>query len=193
METTDKKPALKKDNKAEKETKKTTPKKVDVEQKESNGTTHPLDMLIENIKADRVLLMIQDEKLTECKKAKSDISSRLKGYKSDLKVFMRYATEEQKQAVEELGLETTTRSPQTLNQAVEIALKIVQEKKKLTNGELFDEYVNRLPKEETAESYTFFNIKIRSLFNRQILKKTKGENPKSSRTDVITLNESKSE
>lgn len=37
-------------------------------------------------------------------------------------------------------------------------------------------------------NYTEFNIKCRSLFNTQRLLRKKGSDPKSSRTDIISLN-----
>jgi hypothetical protein len=179
--------------KNEKPTKPVTPAKAEVKETEQTIPVHPLDALIENIKADRGLLEEQETILNKCKADKFEITQRLKDYRSDLRVFLKYATDKQKMEIEKLGLDTTSSSSNTVNQVVEIALKIMQEKKKLTNGELFTAYEKGLPDGQTPENYTFFNIKIRSLFNRQVLVKTKGDDPKSSRTDIITLNEMKTE
>lgn len=187
--------ASKKESTTEKETKQTTPVKTEVQEPEKKKgiVLHPLNILVEKIGADTVLLRELEEQMRVCKEAKTEVTARLKDYRSDLKVFFKYSTDEQKQDIEDLGIEAPTPSKQTVNPVVQIALNIMQEKKKLTNGELFDEYVNAVPDGQVPENYTFFNIKIRSLFNREILKKTKGNDPKSSRTDVITLNEMKTE
>jgi hypothetical protein len=177
----------------EKQNKPTVTTKTEVKEPKKEIPVHPLDALIENIKTDRVLLEEQEIKLKECKDAKTDITSRLRDYRSDLRVFLKYATDKQKAEIELLGLDTTVSTKQTINPIVEIALKIMQEKKKLTNEELFEEYVNVIPKGQTPENYTFFNIKIRSLFNRQVLTKEKGKDSKSSKSDIITLNETKTE
>mgnify|MGYP000218146116 CR=1 FL=1 len=187
MKTTDKKPAEKKENKAEKETKPTT-EKVVVAETPKETPIHPLDALIENIKADQILLKEKELLIKEAKDDKNDILSRLKGRRKDLSVFLKYATEEQKQEIESLGFGSENNESR-MNDVAQITLNIMTQKKKLTNNELHEEYEKVVKeKKEIPEKYTAFNIKIRGLFNRQLLIRTRGNDESSSREDIITLN-----
>jgi hypothetical protein len=147
-----------------------------------------MDSIIENIKSDQVLLNEKELLINEAKADKYDIQQRLKGYRKDLNVFLKYATEEQKQEIDSLGF-GTEENESRMNEVAQITLDIMTQKKKLTNNELYDEYAKVVSeKKEIPEKYTAFNIKIRGLFNRQILIRTKGSAESSSREGIITLN-----
>lgn len=156
--------------------------------KKEEKTPHPMDSIIENIKIDQDLLGKKELLINEAKADKNDIQQRLKGYRKDLNVFLKYATDEQKQEVEALGFGSEDNT-QRMNDVAQITLDIITQQKKLTNNELYEEYVKVISeKKEIPEKYTTFNIKIRGLFNRQLLIRTKGSDETSSREDIITLN-----
>ncbi len=148
-----------------------------------------VDVLIENIGSDQELLKKADEAIEKAKADKRDIVDRLKDYRKDLSVLLKYANEEQKHRIEELGFDFSE-SSSGLNSVAQTALDIILKGKddKLTNGALYKAYVGTHKKESDAVSYTEFNIKCRSLFNSQKLVRTKGKDPKSSKEDVISLN-----
>lgn len=187
MKTTEKKSAVKKENTVEKEPKKVTSEKIEVTAPEQTPV-HPLDAIIENIKTDQDLLAKKELLINEAKADKYDIQQRLKGYRKDLTVFLKYATDEQKHEVEALGF-GEDENESRMNEVAQITLDIMTQKKKLTNNELYEAYTKVVSeKKEIPEKYTAFNIKIRGLFNRQLLIRTKGSDDTSSREDIITLN-----
>jgi hypothetical protein len=156
--------------------------------KKEETTPHPMDSIIENIKTDQALLDEKELLINEAKADKYDIQQRLKGYRKDLSVFLKYATEEQKQEIDSLGF-GTEENESRMNEVAQITLDVMNQKKKLTNNELYEEYAKVVSeKKEIPEKYTAFNIKIRGLFNRQLLTRTKGSDESSSREDIITLN-----
>jgi hypothetical protein len=124
--------------------------------------------------------------LEETKEAKREVVDRIRESRKDVQVFMKYATEDQKQKVEDLGFEFTE-SEQGLNTVSQMVIDIMTEKKNMTNGELYKVYVEALPKGTETENYTQFNIKMRSCFNRQLLARSKVNGSKNSRDDMITL------
>lgn len=148
-----------------------------------------VDVLIENIGTDQELLKKADEAIEKAKADRRDIVDRLKDYRKDLSVLLKYANEKQKQKIEELGFDFSE-SSSGLNSVAQTALDIILKAKdnKLTNEALYKAYVETHEKESDAISYTEFNIKCRSLFNSQKLVRTKGKDPKSSKEDVISLN-----
>jgi len=148
-----------------------------------------VDVLIENITTDQNLLSEADKAIEKAKEDKRDIVDRLKDYRKDLSVLLKYTNEEQKKKIEELGFDFSE-SSSGLNLVAQTALDIILKVKgnKLTNEALYIAYVGTHKKESDAVSYTEFNIKCRSLFNSQKLVRTKGKNSKSSKDDVISLN-----
>lgn len=148
-----------------------------------------VDLLIENIKTDQNLLADVETNIDKAKDEKRAIISRLKAYQKDISVLLKYADSEKKKELEALGFDFSE-TERGVNPVASIAYDLVVKTKgnKLTNAELYEAYVNFLPKKENAVSYTEFNIKCRSLFNTQRLIRKKGNDPKSSRDDSISLN-----
>lgn len=149
-----------------------------------------VDVLIENIKTDQELLEQLDVQIEKAKEEKRTITDRLKDYRRDVSVMLKYANEEQQAKIEALGF-ATSETNQGLNAIASFALDAVMEAKnnQLENGELYETYVKSC-KDQKLEpvKYTEFNIKCRSLFNTQRLLRKKGKDLKNSRTDIISLN-----
>lgn len=148
-----------------------------------------VDVLIENIKADRKLLEDSEAQIEKAKENKRNVLSRLKDYRKDLSVLMKYADDDRKKKIEELGFELAD-SSSGLNPTASLVLDLIMKAKEnqLTNDELYQAYSNSIDNEHDRLSYTEFNIKCRSLFNTQRLLRKKGKDPKSSRDDIISLN-----
>ena len=148
-----------------------------------------VDVLIENIKTDHTLLEQTDAQIEQAKDEKRDIVARLKGYRKDVSVLLKYADEERRQQIEELGYDFS--EPENgLNPVASLVFDTVLKSKdsQMTNGDLYDAYAKTVKNESERISYTEFNIKCRSLFNTQRLLRKKGKDPKSSRDDIISLN-----
>ena len=149
-----------------------------------------VDVLIENIKTDQELLKTTELAIEKAKEDKREVLDRFKSYRKDLSVLLKYADDNRKKQIEELGFDLPE-SNSGLNPVAQIAFDIILKAKdnKLTNFELYNKYVAHMfDKEEKTVNYTEFNIKCRSLFNTQKLVRTKGKNPKSSKEDVISIN-----
>lgn len=148
-----------------------------------------VESLIQNIKEDQKLLEQADKEIEIAKDNKRVIGDRLKDYRKDILVLQKYANEKQLAKIEELGLDLSE-SSRSMNSVATTVLDIIMKVKdnKLTNAELYYEYVASLKNKDEAVNYTEFNIKCRSLFNSQRLLRKKGNDPKSSRADIISLN-----
>lgn len=148
-----------------------------------------VDVLIENIKTDQGLLETTETKISESKEEKRAIADRLKDYRKDLSILLKYSDESQQKKIQELGFDFSE-SEQGLNPVAQMALDLIIANKgnQMTNEELYSAYANTFKKKEDAFNYTDFNIKTRSLFNTQRLLRKKGKDPKSSRDDIISLN-----
>ena len=148
-----------------------------------------VDVLIKDIKTDQGLLTEVEKQINESKDTKRNIIDRLKDYQKDLSVMLKYANEEQQSKIKELGFDLSE-SSKGLNSVASIAFDLIMKAKdnKLTNIALYNQYVKSLGKNDEAVNYTEFNIKCRPLFNSQKLLRTKGNDPKSSREDIISLN-----
>lgn len=147
-----------------------------------------VDVLIENIKTDQALYDQTEVEQTKVREKKAAIKERLKGYRKDISVLLKYADEDKRKELEELGFDFSE-SERGLNPVASIAMDVVMKAKdnKLVNGELYDAYVKTFKNPEDAFNYTEFNIKCRSLFNTQRLLRTKSKSG-SSRDDIISLN-----
>jgi hypothetical protein len=147
------------------------------------------DVLLQNITDDQLLLKEADEKIDQAKEDKQAITDRIKGYRKDATAMIKYAGDEQIEKIKVLDLDLSE-SKQGLNSVATIAFDIMMntKKKSMTNEELYQAYVDSLDDKEKAVKYTEFNIKCRPLFNNQRLIRTKGSDPKSSRTDIISVN-----
>lgn len=149
-----------------------------------------VESLIENIKTDQLLLEQTETKIETAKDEKREVVDRLKDYRRDISVLLKYANESQQQKIEALGFDLSE-SERGLNVVASFAMDSIMKAKdnKLTNAELYDAYEKACKdKKEEPVNYTAFNIKCRTLFNTQRLIRTKGKDPKSSREDVISLN-----
>ncbi|MFT6502931.1 MAG: hypothetical protein ACJASQ_003063 [Crocinitomicaceae bacterium] len=151
---------------------------------------NPLDAVIANITADKLLLTEKNTVIEKAKEEKKIVENRIKEYRKDLSVFIKYATEEQVAQIEELGLDVSeTSSKGALNPFSQIALDALTEAKgnKMTNGKLYDAYIDSLGKEEEAETYSIFNVKLRQLFSQGRIVKKQIDPTKPSRDDIISL------
>lgn len=148
-----------------------------------------VDVLIENIKTDQMLLEQTDAKIEMIKDEKRIIVDRLKDYKRDVTVLLKYADDDQQKKIEVLGFDLSE-SERGLNPIASSALDIIMKAKdnQLSNVELYDTYLKSLKSKDEAVNYTEFNIKCRSLFNTQRLLRKKGMDTKSSKDDIISLN-----
>ncbi|WP_335974056.1 hypothetical protein [Gaetbulibacter jejuensis] len=148
-----------------------------------------VDVLIENIKTDQALLEQTEVQIEKAKDEKREVVARLKDYRKDVSVLLKYADEERRKQIEELGFDFSE-TENGLNPIATLVLDIIMKAKdnQITNAELYDAYAKTVKNENERLSYTEFNIKCRSLFNTQRLLRKKGKDPKSSRDDVISLN-----
>jgi hypothetical protein len=151
--------------------------------------TSIVGILIENIRADQELLVATETKISEAKEEKQAITDRLKEYRRDVSVLLKYADEKHRKQIEELGFDFSE-SERGINPVASVAFDIILRAKEnqMTNGALYNAYVATFKNKDDAFDYTQFNIKCRSLFNTQRLLRTKGKDPKSSRDDLISLN-----
>lgn len=148
-----------------------------------------VDLLIENIKTDQNLLADTEIKVVEAKEKKKAIVERLKDYRKEIVVILKYVDDKQKAQIQELGF-NFSESEQGLNPVASLVMDIIMKAKdnQLTNEQLYNEYVKTFKKKEDAFNYTEFNIKCRTLFNSQRLLRTKSGEGNSSRADIISLN-----
>ena len=148
-----------------------------------------VDVLIENIKTDQALLVQTEAQIEKAKDEKREVGARLKDYRKDVSVLLKYADEERRKQIEDLGFDFSE-SENGLNPVASLVLDIVMKAKnnQVTNADLYNTYSKTVKNDEERLSYTEFNIKCRSLFNTQRLLRKKGKDPKSSREDIISLN-----
>ena len=148
-----------------------------------------VDVLIENIKTDQGLLEQTEAKIEKSKEDKRAIVDRLKDYRRDVSVLLKYADDDRRKQIEELGFEFSE-SERGLNPVASIVLDIIMKAKdnQLTNVDLYEGYVKTFKNKEDAFNYSEFNIKCRSLFNTQRLIRNKSKESKSSKEDIISLN-----
>lgn len=148
-----------------------------------------VDVLISNIKEDQMLLNVLEAKIEEAKGEKLTIVNRLKEYRKDVSVLLKYADDTKKNELEALGF-NFSEAERGLNTIASSVYEIIVKVKgnQLTNAELYDAYIKSLKNKEDAVNYTEFNIKCRSLFNTQRLLRKKGKDSKSSKDDIISLN-----
>lgn len=154
-----------------------------------NKNASIVDVLIENITTDQKLLDEVDQKVQEVRDEKREVVDRLKDYRKDISVLLKYADQAQRTKIEELGLDFSEHE-HGLNPVASIVLELLMKAKdnQMTNGYLYTSYASTLKDKEDAYSYTEFNIKCRSLFNTQRVLRKKGKDAKNSREDVISLN-----
>lgn len=148
-----------------------------------------VDVLIENIKTDQALLEQTEVQIEKAKDEKREVVARLKDYRKDVSVLLKYADEERRKQIEALGFDFSE-TENGLNPVASLVLDTIVKAKdnQLTNAELYDAYSKTVKNKNELLSYTEFNIKCRSLFNTQRLLRKKGRDPKSSKDDVISLN-----
>lgn len=152
-------------------------------------TPNMVDVLIQNITTDQELLKEADQKIADAKQEKVNVADRLKGYRKEAEVFLKYANDDQKKKIEALGFDTSE-TKGSLNDVATKALNIIMEAKghSLTNDELYTIYAGSHENPKEVVNYTAFNIKCRPLFNSQRLLRKKAGEGLSSREDIISLN-----
>jgi len=149
-----------------------------------------VDVLIENIKTDQQLLEQTDAQIEKAKEEKRTIMERIKDYRRDISVMLKYADDAQRQKIEALDLNLSDPFG-GMNEIARFALDTVMKAKhnQIENGALYEAYAKSCKdKKQDPVNYAAFNIKCRSLFNTQRLLRKKGKDPKSSREDIIALN-----
>ena len=148
-----------------------------------------IGVLIENIKTDQTLLQQAEEQIETAKEEKRIVLERLKDYRKDVSVLLKYADDEHKQQIEALGFDFSE-AESGVNPVATLAMDIILKTKdnQLTNAQWHEAYEKTFKNKEDALNYTEFNIKCRPLFNSQRLLRKKGKDPKSSREDIISLN-----
>jgi regulator of protease activity HflC (stomatin/prohibitin superfamily) len=148
-----------------------------------------VDVLIQNITTDQELLKDLEQKVQEAKEEKRAVTDRLKDYRKDIAVVLKYADESQRAKIEELGFEISDQD-NGLNPVSATVMELLMKAKdnQMTNGELYESYVATFKNKEDAYSYTEFNIKCRQLFNTQRVLRKKSKDSSSSRDDVIAIN-----
>lgn len=151
--------------------------------------TSIVDVLIESIKTDQAILKQTEKQIEKAKDKKREVISRLKYYRKDVSVLLKYADDDRKKQIEKLGFDFSE-TENGLNSVARLALDTIMKAKdnQLTNVELYEAYSKTIKNKNERLSYTEFNIKCRSLFNTQRLHRKKGKDPKSSRNDIISLN-----
>ena len=129
-----------------------------------------------------------DAKIESAREEKRTVLNRLKEYRRDVSVLLKYADDKQQKKIQELGFDLSE-PERGLNPVATIALDIVMNAQDhtISNGELYTAYTKTLDDGVKAVSYTEFNIKCRSLFNTGRLQRTKGNNLKNSREDIISF------
>lgn len=148
-----------------------------------------IDVLIGNIKTDQELLDAAEQQIENEREAKREIADRLKDYRRDVSVLLKYANDSQREKIKSLGFDFTG-AEKGLNPVASLAFDLILKAndKQMTNQALYQAYVKSFKNPEDAFSYTEFNIKCRPLFNTQRLLRIKGKDPKSSKDDIIRLN-----
>jgi len=53
----------------------------------------------------------------------------------------------------------------------QLVLDIIKEKKKLTNGELYNEYLHAAPENSDVLIYSIFNVNVRQVLNTSLVVK----------------------
>ena len=148
-----------------------------------------IDVLIGNIKTDKELLRETEAKIEQAREGKRAITDRLKDYRRDISVLIKYVDDSKRKELEDLGFDFSE-AERGMNPVAGLALDILVKAKgnQMTNGELYDAYRATFKNEDDAFTYTEFNIKCRSLFNTQRVLRKKGKDAKNSREDIISLN-----
>ena len=83
-----------------------------------------LDVLISNIKEDQMLLTVVQAKIEESKNQKQEIVNRLKNYRNDASVLIKYANEDKKKELEAIGF-SFSETDRGLNAIAGIAFELV--------------------------------------------------------------------
>ena len=144
----------------------------------------PFDALIEQVKKTKGVISENSYEMEKAKEAIRVAQTELREYKRDLSIMTKYATPEQLKAIEALELDLAENG---LNPIASLALEVLDasKDKKLSNEAWYKGYVAKVPKEKEALNYTEFNIKVRPLFSRNIVTRSKGSDPNNSKTDII--------
>lgn len=120
-----------------------------------------VDVLLKNIKTDQMLLEQTETKIETIKDEKRIIVDRLKDYKRNITVLLKYANDAQQKKIEALGFDLSE-SERVLNPIASSVLDIIIKVKdnQLSNVELYNVYVKSLKNKDEAVNYTEFNISV---------------------------------
>jgi len=146
----------------------------------------PIEILLEDIQTNQALLKEKELLLQQTRDEKKEISDLLKGFRKDISTLYKYVSDAEREKIDSLGFGPSTSST-GLNHIAQFALDVINEKKKISNGDLYSAYIDSLTQEEEPLTYTIFNVKIRSIFNTGQVTKQKNEDGKDTRDDVIQL------
>ena len=124
-----------------------------------------VDVLIGNIKEDQMLLNVLEAKIEEARVEKQTIVNRLKDYRKDVSVLLKYADDSKKKELEELGFDFSE-TERGLNPIATKVYDIIVKAKgnQLTNAELYDVYAKSLKNKD--EAIKFNNKKNGMYFGR---------------------------
>lgn len=148
-----------------------------------------VDVLIKNISEDQKLLALLDKKVQEAKDEKKEVADRMKDYRRDVGVLMKYSNDSQREKFEKLGFDFNE-SDANINAIASFTLKKLMHAKdnQMTNGALYAAYVDTFKNKDDAFTYSEYNIKCRPLFNTQRVLRKKAPDSTNSRDDIISLN-----
>ncbi len=153
-----------------------------------NNNDNILDKVISAMTKDTEHLQAQIDIIDKAKQEKRETQQRLKHLQRDLATFIKYASDQQLERIEKLGIDHQHLGA-SLNPIAQSAWDILQKQPKgeMTNEALYLACIKSLEKEDNEISYTDFNIKIRSLLSTQKIIRVEKEG-QSSRKALIRIN-----
>lgn len=109
------------------------------------------DVLIENIKTDQGVLVQTEAQIEKAKDEKRNVLARLKDYRKDVSVLLKYADEERRKQIEDLGFDFSE-TENGINPVASRVLDIVMKAKdnQLTNADLYEAYVKSFNNKDDA-------------------------------------------
>ena len=109
-----------------------------------------IDVLINNIQKDQALLASAEAQIEKAKEQKREVVARLKDYRKDVLVFMKYVDANRRKQIESLGLDLSE-SEHHMNGIATFVMDAIMKAKdyQMTNGKLYDAY---------AVSYTHLTL-----------------------------------
>jgi len=151
-----------------------------------------MDNLIMKIQGKQARLEQIEITIETVKTEKKEVVDEVKMLLKDLAHFMKYLNPEQQEHIKSLGLDV--QEDASSNIVCKIVLDIMmKDKKPISNEKLHHAYLDSLDEGKEGVNYTAFNIALRPLLSKQLLKKKIVDDGGSSRTNIISLNENNKE